>query len=115
MTGARDRVDPNTPGLPVIPDPTGTMGTRGANRDAMVQHLEDDTWVDTLISEAYADAWAGRTSAHHTRKHVNRRMKTLFHVGSDEDRPEGFDTATLFSLTTQGRVCQAVAGEAGAR
>ena len=31
----------------------------------MVQHLEDDTWVDTLISEAYADAWAGRTSAHH--------------------------------------------------
>ena len=35
------------------------MGTRGANRDAMVQHLEDDTWVDTLISEAYADAWAG--------------------------------------------------------
>jgi hypothetical protein len=25
-------------------------------------------------------------------------MKTLFHVGSDEDRPEGFDTATLFSF-----------------
>ena len=39
------------------------MGTRGANRDAMVQHLEDDAWLDTLISEAYADAWAGRTSA----------------------------------------------------
>ena len=74
------------------------MGTRGANRDAMVQHLEDDAWVDTLISEAYADAWAGRTSAHHTRKHVNRRMRTLFHVGADDDRPEGFDTATLFSF-----------------
>ena len=74
------------------------MGTRGANRDAMVQHLEDDTWVDTLISEAYADTWAGRTSAHHTRKHVNRRMRTLFHVGADDDRPEGFDTATLYSF-----------------
>ena len=74
------------------------MGTRGANRDAMVQHLEDDAWVDTLISEAYADTWAGRTSAHHTRKHVNRRMRTLFHVGADDDRPDGFDTATLYSF-----------------
>ena len=64
----------------------------------MVAHLEDDAWIDTLISEAYADTWAGRTSAHHTRKHVNRRMRTLFHVGADDDRPEGFDTATLFSF-----------------
>ena len=74
------------------------MGTRGANRDAMVASLGDDAWVDALISEAYSDAWSGRTSAHHTRKHVNRHMKTLFHVGSDGDRPDGFDTTTLFSF-----------------
>ena len=43
------------------------MGTRGANRDAMVALLGDDTWVDALISEAYADTWAGRTSAHQIR------------------------------------------------
>ena len=74
------------------------MGTRGANRDAMVALLGDDAWVEALISEAYADTWSGRTSAHHTRKHVNRHMKNLFHVGSDGDRPEGFDSSTLFSF-----------------
>ena len=74
------------------------MGTRGANRDAMVALLGDDAWVDALISEAYSDTWAGRTSAHHTRKHVNRHMKNLFHVGSDGDRPDGFDSSTLFSF-----------------
>ena len=74
------------------------MGTRGANRDAMVALLDDDAWVDTLVSEAYADSWAGRTSAHQTRKHVNRRMKELFHVGADEDQPDGFDTALLYTF-----------------
>ena len=74
------------------------MGTRGANRDAMVALLGDDAWVEALISEAYADTWSGRTSAHHTRKHVNRHMKHLFHVGSDGDRPDGFDSSTLFSF-----------------
>ena len=53
------------------------MGTRGANRDAMVALLGDDAWVDALISEAYSDTWAGRTSAHHTPQPANLSLEQV--------------------------------------
>ena len=88
-------VEPNTPGLPRLPTLTETMATRAAFRDAMVAKLNDDVFVDALITEAYADAWRGRAGAHQTRKHLCRRMKDLFHIGSADSRPDDFDPASL--------------------
>ena len=68
--------------------------TRANNMAAMVASLNDDTWVDGILAEAYTEVWSGRAGDHLTRKYTRKLMaKTLAHIGDNADRPAGFDPA----------------------